>query len=284
MLSGWVILLVACAYLCLLFAIAYYGDKRADAGPQPDRQPLHLRPVDRGLLHLLDLLRQRRPGGLGAASLPADLSRPDADLRAVVVRAAQDHPDQQGQPDHLDRRLHLLALRQEHAAVRPGDGDRGGRHHAVHLAAAEGGLDQLQPAAAAIPGGRRRATRQRAAAADTAFWSPWCWPPSRSCSAPATSTPASITRAWSPRSPSSRSSSWSPSWRSAVRHLRAATAASATCSPGRPHAGADAALQRSERRRLRPVGHADAAVHGRDHLPAAAVPGDGGRERRRTAI
>jgi len=32
MLASWTILLVALAYLCLLFAIAYYGDKRADAG------------------------------------------------------------------------------------------------------------------------------------------------------------------------------------------------------------------------------------------------------------
>ena len=32
MLEGWFILLVAFAYLCLLFAIAYYGDKRADEG------------------------------------------------------------------------------------------------------------------------------------------------------------------------------------------------------------------------------------------------------------
>ncbi|HSR73009.1 MAG TPA: sodium:solute symporter, partial [Kiloniellales bacterium] len=32
MLEGWVILAVSFAYLCLLFAIAYYGDKRADEG------------------------------------------------------------------------------------------------------------------------------------------------------------------------------------------------------------------------------------------------------------
>ena len=32
MLQGWVVLLVSFAYLCLLFAIAYYGDKRADEG------------------------------------------------------------------------------------------------------------------------------------------------------------------------------------------------------------------------------------------------------------
>lgn len=32
MLQGWVILVVSFAYLGILFAIAYYGDKRADAG------------------------------------------------------------------------------------------------------------------------------------------------------------------------------------------------------------------------------------------------------------
>src|SRR3546814_19966978 len=32
MLSTWSIVAVAFAYLCLLFAIAYYADKRADAG------------------------------------------------------------------------------------------------------------------------------------------------------------------------------------------------------------------------------------------------------------
>ena len=32
MLSGWFIILASFAYIGLLFAIAYYGDKRADAG------------------------------------------------------------------------------------------------------------------------------------------------------------------------------------------------------------------------------------------------------------
>ncbi len=32
MLQGWIIIAVACTYLCILFAIAYWGDKRADAG------------------------------------------------------------------------------------------------------------------------------------------------------------------------------------------------------------------------------------------------------------
>ena len=39
MLQGWFILLVAFGYLCLLFAIAYYGDKRADAGRSLIRNP-----------------------------------------------------------------------------------------------------------------------------------------------------------------------------------------------------------------------------------------------------
>lgn len=32
MLQSWIILVVSFAYLGILFAIAYYGDKRADAG------------------------------------------------------------------------------------------------------------------------------------------------------------------------------------------------------------------------------------------------------------
>ena len=32
MLQGWVVVLASFAYLCLLFAIAFYGDKRADRG------------------------------------------------------------------------------------------------------------------------------------------------------------------------------------------------------------------------------------------------------------
>ena len=39
MLQGWFILLVAFGYLCLLFAIAYYCDKRADAGRSLIRNP-----------------------------------------------------------------------------------------------------------------------------------------------------------------------------------------------------------------------------------------------------
>ena len=45
MLHGWVILLISSAYIGLLFAIAYYGDKRADAGRS--RNPRRARTPER---------------------------------------------------------------------------------------------------------------------------------------------------------------------------------------------------------------------------------------------
>ncbi len=104
--QSWVIIPVALAYLGVLFAIAYYGDKRADAGPLDHRQPVHLRAVARRLRDGVDVLRQRRARGRRRRRLPADLHRPDADDGAVVARDAQDHPHQQGEPHHLARRLH----------------------------------------------------------------------------------------------------------------------------------------------------------------------------------
>ncbi len=114
--------------------------------PRAGRQSVDLRAVDRGLLHRLDVLRLGRPGGVRRRRVPDHLPRSDADVRARLGRPAQDDPHQQGQPHHLDRRLHLVALRQEPPAGRPGDDHRRHRHHAVHLAAAEGGGLQLHRA------------------------------------------------------------------------------------------------------------------------------------------
>ena len=44
------------------------------------RQSVHLRAVDRRLLHVLDVLRQRRRAASSRRRFPADLYRPDADL------------------------------------------------------------------------------------------------------------------------------------------------------------------------------------------------------------
>ena len=81
--------------------------------------------------------------------------------------------------------------------------------HALHRPAAEGGDDEL-------PGHQRRRRRRAAgftSRSDVQRWpsgSPPAWRSSRSCSAPATSTPTSATTAWSRRSRSRRWSSW---WR-----------------------------------------------------------------------
>jgi hypothetical protein len=72
-----VIVAISFLYLALLFAVAYFGDKRADAGRSIIANPDHLRPVAGGVLHHLDLLRQRRPGGLGGwASCRSSSGRP----------------------------------------------------------------------------------------------------------------------------------------------------------------------------------------------------------------
>ena len=117
MLQGWVIVVTSFAYLGLLFAIAHYADKRADAG-RSVIEPLHLQPVARGVRHRLDLLRQRRPRR-ATDRLPADLHRPDADDRAVVGGDAQDPAYQQGEPHHLARRLHRRATARARSSAVP---------------------------------------------------------------------------------------------------------------------------------------------------------------------
>ena len=148
MLQPWIIVCAAFGYLCLLFAIAYWADKRADTGPQHRHQPVYLRAVDRRLLHGVDVLRQRRPRGGIAASTSCRSIWGRRWSRAVVAPDAQDPAHQQGQPHHLDRRLRRLALRQEPAARRPRHHHRRDRHHAVHRAAAERRVGELQRAAA----------------------------------------------------------------------------------------------------------------------------------------
>ena len=88
-----------------------------------------------------------------------------------------------------------------------GDPDHGGRHRALHRAAAQGDRQRLCAADHAARRAARRAARL--VARQHASTSRSRWPASRSCSAPATSTAPSATKAWSRRSPSSRSSSCS---------------------------------------------------------------------------
>ncbi len=101
MLQGWVIVLTSFAYLGLLFAIAYYADQRADRGRSVIASPY---------IYSLSLAVYATAwtfyGSVGRAAsdgvgfLP-DLSRADADDRAVVDRDAQD-------PAHLQDRTASL--------------------------------------------------------------------------------------------------------------------------------------------------------------------------------
>ena len=120
MLQGWVILLGSFAYLGILFAIAFYGDKRADAG-----RSIIANPYIYALSMAVYATSWTFYGSVGRAAasgvgfLPIYLG-PTLMAALWLARAAQDDPHQQGEPHHVDRRLHRRALRQEQPAGRPG--------------------------------------------------------------------------------------------------------------------------------------------------------------------
>ena len=111
MLQSWVIVTVSFAYLGVLFAIAYYGDKRADAG-----RSIIAKPTIYALSLAVYCTTWTFYGSVGRAAstgigfLPIYLG-PTLDGRALVVRHAEDHPHQQGQPHHFHRRLRRFPLR-----------------------------------------------------------------------------------------------------------------------------------------------------------------------------
>ncbi len=170
MLNAWVIIPVALAYVGILFAIAYYGDTRADRGRSIIANP-YIYAVSLGVYATAWTFYGSvgRAAADGVGFLP-DLHRPDADDRAVVAGDAQDHPHQQDQPHHLARGLRLVALRQERAARRTGDRDRRRRR------GARTSRSSSRPCRTASPSCRSRRSRCRRSAAaipihaDTAFW------------------------------------------------------------------------------------------------------------------
>ena len=143
--QGWFIVIIAIAYVTLLFAIASLGDRALGAFAAGPGAALHLRAQPRHLLHLLDLLRLGRPVLRARPRIPRHLYRPGAGVR-VRLSAAQPHRAAgQDREDHLDRRLPRRALRQE--LHRRGDrhADRHHRRGALYRAAAEGDLRLGQP-------------------------------------------------------------------------------------------------------------------------------------------
>ena len=60
MLQGWVVVLIALAYIGFLFLVASYGDRMRDAGARLLVAALDLSAVARDLLHVVDVLRLGR--------------------------------------------------------------------------------------------------------------------------------------------------------------------------------------------------------------------------------
>ena len=129
MLAGWFIVVAALLYLCLLFAIAYFVDKRAERG-----QSL----VDNPTIYALSLAVYCTSwtfyGSVGRAAsavidfLPIYLGPTLVFvlwwfLLRKMIRISK------GAPHHLDRRFHFLALRQVGAALGFRRGHRGAGDH-----------------------------------------------------------------------------------------------------------------------------------------------------------
>ncbi|EXI81372.1 MAG: hypothetical protein AW12_02784 [Candidatus Accumulibacter sp. BA-94] len=135
------------------------GRQARRSGALDHRQPDHLCLVDGGLLHHLDLLWQRRAcRGIGNR-LPAGVPGSNAGDGAGLDRAVEDDSHRQGQPHHVDRRLHLLALWQEPWPRWPGDDHCRDRDHSLHRAATQGSVEYRQPVAELS--GNRHAASQR---------------------------------------------------------------------------------------------------------------------------
>ena len=190
MLQGWVVVVVALAYIGLLFVVASYGDRMRELGARRRVAAADLSAVARDLLHVVDVLRLGRARLAHRLRLPHHLYRPDADDRARLPADRAHRAARQGAEHHLDRRLHRGALRQEPGGGGDRRADRDRRHDPLHRAAAQSGvvLGRHHPGrsfgrrgAAAADARRHRAVRRAAR-----------WRHSRCCSARATSTPPSI--------------------------------------------------------------------------------------------
>ncbi len=137
------LLSIVVGYLLFLFGVAYWAERTPPAGAAapPDA---HLRPHRIGLLHGMDVLRQRGAGGEPGAGVPDDLPRPGPDRPPLAGAPAPARAGRQGAADHVHLRLHLEPLRQVGAAGRPGGRPRRGRADPVHRAPAPGGVPVLQ--------------------------------------------------------------------------------------------------------------------------------------------
>ena len=111
--QGWFIVIIAVAYVTLLFAVASLGDRRSAT-----RGAGRPRPYIYALSLAIYCTSWTFFGSVGLASergleFLGHLYRPGAGLRVRLPAAAAHHPAGQGREDHLDRRLPRRPLRQE---------------------------------------------------------------------------------------------------------------------------------------------------------------------------
>ena len=144
MIPFWVVATVSLLYFVLLFAVAYYADKKRAAG-----QSIISNPTIYSLSLAVYATSWTFYGSVGRAAtigldfLPVYLG-PTLICLLLVVSAAQDRPGQQRAQHRQHRRLHLQPLRQ---IGHPGGRRhrlRRHRHHALHRPAAEGGFPHLR--------------------------------------------------------------------------------------------------------------------------------------------
>ncbi|MFO1305138.1 MAG: hypothetical protein U1F54_15490 [Burkholderiales bacterium] len=148
---------VAIAYVGVLFAVAYFGDKRADAGQSVIANP-YIYALSLGVYATAWTFYGSvgRAASDGVGFLPIYIG--PTLMMALVAGRAQDHPHQPRRTastslaDFVSSRYGKSAL-----LARPGHDHRGGRHRSLHRAPAEGDLRQLHDP--------RHASRRRAVGA-----------------------------------------------------------------------------------------------------------------------
>ena len=222
MIASWAVVLSALVYLCLLFAVAHWGDT---SGRRVMRRRARRRSTRwRSAVYCTSWTFY---GSVGLAS------RSGLDFLAIyigpILVIGLGHPlvarvirDRQGAEHHVGRRFRRRPLRQERAGRGARLPDRAGRgaipYIALQLKAVSASLVVFLARAATATGG------DAPGFGDLALSSRWCSPASPSPSAPATPTRPSTRTASSSRSRSNRSSSSWPSWSVGVfvdlRHVR----------------------------------------------------------------
>ena len=140
MLQGWVVVVIALAYIGFLFLVASYGDRMRELARGTS---------SRLLIYPLSLAIYCTSwtffGSVGLASRTGFdfLTIYIGPMLMIGLAYPLHHPHRaarQGPEHHLDRRLHRRALRQEPGGGGDGGADRHRRHDPLHRAAAQSGV------------------------------------------------------------------------------------------------------------------------------------------------